>query len=142
MHDVHTSRWRASDTTFGPAGRVAITAAMIAFLTAGLWMMGPTPFGLWFFLGWSILAGHIFKQTWAPVRVDGAPSGARAALERRFPRAGRAVQPGLLLAPVVAMVTAAGIYAWVGGDTVVRYIMVLALATLVLVPTLLRLSDW
>ena len=43
MHDIHTSRWRASDTTFGPAGRLAITAATIAFLVSGLWMMGFTP---------------------------------------------------------------------------------------------------
>jgi hypothetical protein len=142
MHDIHTSRWRASDTTFGPAGRLAITVATIAFLAAGLWMMGFTPFGLWFFLGWSILAGHIFKQVWAPVRIDGTPSGARAVLERRFPRAGRAVQPGVLLTLVVAAMTSAGVYAWVDGDTVVRFIIVLALATLGLVSILLRLSDW
>jgi hypothetical protein len=142
MHDIHTSRWRASDTTFGPAGRLVITAATVAFLLTGLWMMGLTPFGLWFFLGWSILAGHIFKQIWAPVRIDGTPSGARASLERRFPRTGRAVQPGVLLTLIVVAVGAAGIYAWIDGDTVVRFGIVLGLATLGLVSILLRLSDW
>ena len=142
MHDIHTSRWRASDTTFGPAGRLAITAATIAFLVSGLWMMGFTPFGLWFFLGWSILAGHVFKQVWAPVRVDGPPGRARGVLERRFPRAGRTVQPGVLLTILVVAMTGAGTYAWVDGDTVVRFLVVLALATLGLVSILLRLSDW
>jgi hypothetical protein len=142
MHDIRTSRWRATDTTLGPGGRLAITVATIAFLATGLWMMGLTPFGLWFFLGWSILAGHIFKQVWAPVRIDDAPRGARTALERRFPRAGRTVQPGVLLTCLVVAVGAAGTYAWLDGDTVVRFLIVLALATLGLVSILLRLSDW
>jgi hypothetical protein len=52
------------------------------------------------------------------------------------------VQPGVLLTLIVVAVGAAGIYAWIDGDTVVRFGIVLGLATLGLVSILLRLSDW
>ena len=118
-----------------------MTGLMIGMLVGALAMLGWfTPFALWYFLGWSILAGHVFRQVWAPVRVDDEPAGRRAALARRFPRAGRAVAPGVLLACIVAALAAAGVYAWIEGDTVLRFLIVLAVGTLLTVATLLRLT--
>ena len=52
------------------------------------------------------------------------------------------MQPGVPVTLLVVAMTAAGTYAWVDGDTVVRFLIVLALATLGLVSILLRLGDW
>lgn len=141
-HDVRTSRWRASPTTFGPIGRLLVTTLMIGMLVGALAMLGWfTPFALWYVLGWSIMAGHVLRQVWAPVPIGGRPSGPRAALARRFPRAGRALDPGALLACVVALLVMVGIYAWIEGDTVLRFLIVLASGTVLMVATLLRLTS-
>jgi hypothetical protein len=52
-HTVRTSRWRATDLTFGPAGRLTVTAVMFGILFIGFASTGLSPFGLWFFMGCS-----------------------------------------------------------------------------------------
>ena len=63
------SRWAKSDTTFGPAGRLVATAALLvpfAFLVfAGLFALNPVVLG-----GagvWAVLMVIGLRQTWAVV---------------------------------------------------------------------------
>jgi hypothetical protein len=141
-HDIRLSRWRGTDTTFGPVGRLGITGAMVGFLVAGIAMMGISPFGLWFFLGWSVLAGYVFRQIWAPVRVEGSLRGPRAAIARRFPRAARPLPWGIVGGVAGAMALAALGAAWIEGDTLLRYGIVLLVGTVLLVIALLKLTEW
>jgi hypothetical protein len=95
---VRTSRWRATDLTFGPLGRLVVTAVVFGVLVVGFTNTGLTPFGLWFFMGWFIAASMVLKQTWQKVRIDpDEPPGRGARLAARLPgRAGLSVRfPGL-----------------------------------------------
>jgi hypothetical protein len=132
-HTVRTSRWRATDLTFGPGGRLAVTAVTFCALFLGLKSTGVTPFGLWFFMGWFILASMVLKQTWQKVRIDpGDPMGGRARLAARFPRLGMPVGGSLLgLALIVIGATVALVAYW-RFDTLGRFGMaVLAVMTAV-----------
>ncbi|MBA3764334.1 MAG: hypothetical protein H0X05_02345 [Actinobacteria bacterium] len=121
--DVRTSRWRASPTMFGPAGRIGVTMGTVVFLLIGLAQTGglASPFGLWFFLGWAPAAGIVLRQTWRPVKIEDSSPGVRGRLERRFPRLGATI-------PMRGVVVVAGgatmmslIYVWAAGDTFVRF---------------------
>jgi hypothetical protein len=139
---VRTSRWRKGHTTFGPLGRLGVTAALLLMLGWGLMASGgPTPFGLWFFLGWSILAGIVLRQTWAPIRVDEPRRGPRAWAASGFPKAGADLQPSVALAIVAAPVLGALAFGWVAGDSVMRFGIVLILVMAGVVSVLIRLSD-
>ena len=78
-HMVRTSRWRASDLTFGPRGRLAVTA--IVFIVFFVGMSGAgwiSPFGLWFFMGWFIMATMVLKTKatgWPSLLVPGRSAG-------------------------------------------------------------------
>jgi hypothetical protein len=109
-HTVRTSRWRASDLTFGPRGRLAVTA--IVFIVFFVGMSGAgwiSPFGLWFFMGWFIMATMVLKTTWQKVSIDpDEPPGRRAQLAGRFPRLSGRVSGsvvGLVVAVLAVTVT-------------------------------------
>jgi hypothetical protein len=139
---MKTSRWRKGPTTFGPVGRLGVTAVLILMLLWGLIASGgATPFGLWFFLGWSILAGIVLRQTWGPVRVDGPQRGLRPWIARRFPKAGADLSPRVVVASVAAPLLCAMTCGWFEGDTVVRFGIVVFLAMVGVVRLLLRLTD-
>jgi hypothetical protein len=107
-HTVRTSRWRATDLTFGPVGRLVVTAIVFGMLFVGMRSAGLSPFGLWFFMGWFILASMVLKQTWQRVRIEpDEPLSRRARLVARFPRLARPVGGpvvGLALAVIGATV--------------------------------------
>jgi hypothetical protein len=111
-HTIRTSRWRATELTFGPVGRIMTTVVMLAVLVVG-WNStgGASPFGLWFFMGWFIVASMVLKQTWQKVRLDPdeAP-GRRARLTSRFPRLARPVS-GSLVGVALAVIGATVIVA-------------------------------
>lgn len=86
VHDRPTSRWAASATTFGPVGRLVITAVLLGFGVANLVVLGATPFGLWFLLGFAILASFVLRSTWQAVPVERRQQGRRDVVARRFPR--------------------------------------------------------
>ena len=130
-HTVRTSRWRATDLTFGAGGRLVVTAVMFAVLFAGLSSTGASPFGLWFFMGWFILASLVLKQTWQKVRIDPTePRGRRDRLAARFPRLGMPVGGSFVgLALTVVAATVALVAYW-RFDTLGRFgIAVLAIMT-------------
>ncbi len=113
-HMLRTSRWRATELTFGPIGRLAVTGAVFGVLFVGMKGTGLSPFGLWFFMGWWILASMVLKQTWQRVRIDPdeAP-GHRARLVGRFPRLARPVGGASVgLALTVVGVTVAVVAYW------------------------------
>lgn len=125
--DVRTSRWRASPTTFGPFGRVVITAGLVLILAAGLFMAGPTPFGLWFLFGWTMLAALVLRSTWAPVRVEGEVRGPREWLRRRFPTLGQSL-PAIVTLPVAAAaLIGVAVWASFGGGPLERFLILLVL---------------
>lgn len=115
---------------------------MIGLLVGALAMLGWfNPFALWYFLGWSILAGFVFRHVWAPVRVDDTVASRVA---RRFPTMGSAIAPtaGRLFAvTVVVALGAVGAYVWFEGDTLLRFLIVLLLGTGLTVVTLLHLTS-
>lgn len=140
-HDVQTSRWRASPTTFGPIGRLVVTAGVFGLLIVGLFWTGASPFGLWFFLAWSIVAGFVLRQTWQAVRVDVDPHSLRMRFGRRFPRL-TAPLPLRTIASVIGVsILAAGAYGWATGDTLARFSMVILGVMLGLTWILLHLTD-
>lgn len=109
--DRSTSRWAASPTTFGPAGRLAVTAVVLAVGAAELLVLGTTPFGLWFLLGFAIIAAFVLRSTWRPVPVQTPDPGRVGALARRMPRLAVPVPRwGWLVLAVVALIGAA--FAW------------------------------
>jgi hypothetical protein len=141
-HRVRTSRWRASATTFGPTGRLTVTALMLVMLATGLSATGViSPFGLWFFMGWMILAGFVLRQTWAPVKVDGPETGFRARVARRFPRAGARIDPRAALIVATVPLFGAMAYVWIEGDTLARFGLILVIAMIGLVALLISLTD-
>lgn len=141
-HDVHTSRWQASPTTFGPAARLIVTAGVFGLLFVGLFWTGAfNPFGLWFFLGWSIVAGFVLRQTWQSVRVEAPSGGLKGRIGKRFPRLGaplplRAI--GVAATGPIALVAG---YGWTTGDTLARYAMVIVVVMLGAIAILLWLTD-
>jgi hypothetical protein len=137
-HSVRTSRWRSSDLTFGPVGRIVTTAVVFGILVLGLSATGVvSPFGLWFFMGWSIVATMVLKQTWQRVRLDPDEPPARGArltapLARRFPQLAKPIHGSLVrLAFAMVGITVAAVAYW-QGDTLGRFgIMVLGVMTAV-----------
>jgi hypothetical protein len=139
-HDVHTSRWAASPTTFGPTGRLIVTAGVVGLLVVGLFWTGATPFGLWF-LAWSIVAGFVLRQTWQAVRVDVDPDGLRMRFGRRFPRLAAPLPLRSVVAVVGVCLLLATAYGWTTGDSLARFGIVIVAVMLGLTAILLWLTD-
>lgn len=60
------SRWRKTDTTFGPAGRLCWTVGVV--LAAGFFVFSGSPFAIG---GWCLIAGPmILRSVWRPGRVS------------------------------------------------------------------------
>jgi hypothetical protein len=122
-HMLRTSRWRASDLTFGPAGRVVVTGVVFAVLVVG-WSAsgGASPTGLWFFMGWFIAATMVLKQTWQRVRIDpDEPPGRQARLIARFPVMGRSVQGSVVRMALAVVGATVALVAYRQGDTLGRF---------------------
>ncbi len=119
-----TSRWRAGPTTFGPAGRILSTLALL--LLFPWWGVGGgpmNPFFLWSLMGWLALAGLVLRSIWKPVRiVDERPPRLKAFRERhrllgrelRLDARGRTV--------LLAIAATGAVAAWLGLDDAGRYI--------------------
>ena len=122
-HVVRTSRWRASDLTFGPRGRLAVTAILFIMLFVGETGAGwISPFGLWFFMGWFILATMVLKTTWQRVRIDpDEPPGRREQLAKRFPRLSGNVSGSVVGLVVTVLAVTLGILAYWRGDQLGRF---------------------
>jgi hypothetical protein len=138
-HTVHTSRWRGTDLTFGPMGRIVVTAVVFIALVAG-WSAtgGASATGLWFFMAWFIVASMVLKHTWQKVRVDpdDAPTQ-RARLVARFPRLGRGLESSVLRLALAIVGAAVTVSLFLRADTFTRFSMfvvaVMAVASAVLI---------
>jgi hypothetical protein len=103
--DVRMSRWRASATTMGPVGRVAITIVLLLL-----------------FPWWAILLP--LRGVWRSVRVpDGAPPTRLDRLRERHPLLARELRlPPLARFAIVALAVAGAAAAWLTLDGVDRLI--------------------
>lgn len=100
-----------------------------------------TPFGLWFFFGWAILAGFVLRQTWQPVRVEDDSPGLRGRIEQRLPRLGASIPVrGVAIAALGSTTLMVG-YGWISGDTMARFGIVIAFTVLGVIALLLWLTD-
>lgn len=63
--DPVTSRWRKTDTTFGPVGRVAWTLAMVGVLVVFVFSGNPFAIGPWLLLAMPL----VLRSVWAEGRV-------------------------------------------------------------------------
>jgi hypothetical protein len=121
-----TSRWRAGATTFGPAGRIAITVALLAaFPWGGVdGLSAVSALQLYFLLGWVFLATLVLRHVWRRERVaDDAPPSWVERFRVRHPLLGSRVtlgRRGLVLVAVTAASVA--MIAWVNLDDVDRYV--------------------
>lgn len=125
-HDVVTSRWRKGPATFGPLGRLGITAllvlppSVIVPAAMDIWLLA-----LWFLLGYSIFAAMVLRDVWRAAPVDGSPSAtARFAathpvLGQRVPFAGR-----VLAGAGAIVVLAAALLLWGDASDLVRFLAV------------------
>jgi hypothetical protein len=101
------SRWRAGPTTFGPAGKIAATLAVILM---GPWT-GASFLTILYVPAWIMLSTMILKQVWARVRIDpDAPPTRMEKFREHHPALGMSVDPqallvlmGLLLVVVAAL---------------------------------------
>ena len=62
---VH-SRWRKTDTTFGPAGRVCWTVGMVLVLALFAFSANPFAIGGWLFIAMPL----VLRSVWAAGRVS------------------------------------------------------------------------
>jgi hypothetical protein len=122
-HTLRTSRWRATDLTFGPRGRLIVTAIAFIVLFVGESSAGwISPFGLWFFMGWFIMATMVLKQTWQKVRLDPDETprpGER--LASRFPVVGASVNATVVQLTLAVVGAAVALVAYWQGDTLGRF---------------------
>ncbi|HEX7248182.1 MAG TPA: hypothetical protein VF351_08800 [Actinomycetota bacterium] len=107
----------------------------------GLFWTGPTPFGLWFFLAWSIVAGFVLRQTWLAVKIDVEPDGRRMRFARRFPRLAAPIPMRSAVAVVSGCLLLATAYGWATGDSIARFGIVIVGVMFGLIAILLWLTD-
>lgn len=127
-HDVVTSRWSKGPGTFGPLGRLGITAllvvppSLIVPAAMGIW-----PLALWFLLGYSIFAAMVLRDVWKRAPVVGT-SKATGRLTARHPVLGRRVPfAGPVLAGVGSLVVlVAALTLWGDASDLVRFLAVAA----------------
>ena len=110
-------------------------------LAAGLFMTGPTHFGLWFLLGWTMLAALVLRSTWAPVRVEGEVGGPRQWLKRRSPRLSQSLPRSVMLPMAGAASIGVGVWASLAGDPLARFLVLLALSCVGLAAIVIWLTD-
>jgi hypothetical protein len=121
------SRWRAGPTTFGPVGRLAVTALlMLPFPWDAL--VSLNPLRLWFMLAYTMFLAYALRDVWRKERVmdvrparTGRARGLRAALGSRSGPLNRPVDARLLVPIVVLAVAAALAIAWGALDRVGRF---------------------
>jgi hypothetical protein len=119
------SRWRAGPTTFGPVGRLTITAVVLAFFPWDA-VVSLNPFRLWFMLGYTIFATYVLRQTWKKERVmvERSSTHARSIRARMNARAGwmsRGVDARSLVAAAAFAVLGTLAYAWTQVGAFGRY---------------------
>jgi hypothetical protein len=113
-------------TTFGPAGRIAITVVLLAFFPWGGvgGLSATSALQLYFLLGWVLLATLVLRHVWRRERVpDDAPPSWIERFGVRHPLLGSRVKlgrRGLVLVTVTAVAVA--VIAWVHLDDVDRYV--------------------
>lgn len=61
----HYSRWRKSDTSFGPFGRLLITFVMVGIAALFVWSMNPFAFVPWLLIAMPL----VLRSVWARKRV-------------------------------------------------------------------------
>ena len=121
-HTVRTSRWKGTDLTFGPVGRLGVTALVFGVLFVGMRSTGLSPFGLWFFMGWSIAASMVLKQTWQKVRLDpDEPLRRRDRLASRFLLLARPLGGSLVGVAFAVLGATAALIAYWRFDTLGRF---------------------
>jgi hypothetical protein len=131
-HEIRTSRWRRTATTFGPSGRLAITGLVALFVPIGFWTMGSAfwPLGLWFLLGYALFASLVLRSVWRPVRITEDDEAARVPpWKLRHPVLGRelAVPRGLARVAGAASIVALGWAAVTSGDELHRFFALAAI---------------
>jgi hypothetical protein len=128
-----SSRWRKGATTFGPVGRLVLTAFVLALAPwGGLagFSTASSPLTLWWLLGWAVFASVVLRSVWrreAP--IDGSPGAldrARARMEARHPTIGRSFRiPPIVVLGAIGVVVLAGLaIGWVHADASGRYTLV------------------
>jgi hypothetical protein len=105
---VRTSRWKASTLTFGPVGRLAITAVVVLFGASSM-VQGFNPAMIWPLGMYVVAATLILKHIWKPVRLPESETASdRPPPDRhlRHPTLYRSIDPRLLwgAAGVIALV--------------------------------------
>jgi hypothetical protein len=118
-----------------------VTAGVFGLLFVGLFWTGAfNPFGLWFFLGWSIVAGFVLRQTWQSVRVEAPPGGLKGRIGK-FPRLGAPLPLRAIGVAATGSIALVAGYVWITGDTLARYAMVIVGVMLGAIAILLWLTD-
>jgi hypothetical protein len=107
--DVHSSRWRGNALTFGPAGRIAITASVVLF-GATFVIQGFNPAMIWPLGMYTIASTVVLREVWKPVRIQPRERETSSTPERpvRHPMLHRRVpsRPLIALAGVLTVVVA------------------------------------
>lgn len=123
-----TSRWRAGPTTFGPVGRILVTALVLVLFPWQV-LRGLDPLVLWQALGYTLAATLVLRHTWRRERVlDERPGRLDALRERvaaRAPFLGRrlSIDPRATLAALVLLGILGLSFAWTQNDTFGRYLL-------------------
>ncbi len=129
-----TSRWIASPTQFGPFGRIAISVLFAAGVPLGVVSSGTAfwPVGLWFMLGYSVLASLVLHDVWRPTAIpdttdiDVHAQSARERFASRHPALGFRIHLPRALRVVLALIGTAWfvIVAWAHGGELQHFFIV------------------
>jgi len=123
-----TSRWRAGPTTFGPVGRILITALLLALFPWSVFG-NLDPLVLWQAFGYTLAATLVLRHTWRRERVvDERPGRLDPLRERvaaRAPLLGRRlhVDPRATLVALVLLGLLGLSFGWAQSDTFGRYLL-------------------
>jgi hypothetical protein len=135
---VH-SRWQGGPTTFGPVGRIIVTALIVLVgvgVTGALFAVA-WPFALWFLLGWGLASGMVLRHTWQEERVipgtipPASPvSRPQARVSARSAVLGRKVPAAVPVAGLLLASAAVAVYVWSGAGGFERFFIVAGLLTI------------
>jgi hypothetical protein len=97
-----------------------VTGLLLSFGVGNLLVLGATPFGLWFLLGFVTFASFVLRSTWRPVPLEQTGARPDRWLARHTPRSAAPVPRWAWLA-LTPLPLIGAVLVWQGLDDVERF---------------------
>ena len=133
-HDVRYTRWQRSPSTFGPLGRLGITAVLLLGVPIAFMPMGSAfwPVGLWFLLGYCLFSSLVLRSVWQRVPITDATESPPHEWRQGHPHLAREVRLPRIVMQAGAVLAAAALVVVIGrtGDDLHRFFAVAGIVML------------